>query len=196
VYYAQRVPSQEKQKQRDTLLLNFLKRFGDSPDQIFQIDKELRERTDPANDQISHKEPAANKNLVAYILRNTRKTFDLLLAEESFNQLLDHNSELDHFQLTNGDDFVTAIRKEQAVSKFVTDKLWQKRRSKSPDGRPAWQTGADGILRFKRRIYFPPNCFLQKEILHAYHDKLNSRASKNHKNPKTDCSNLFLEQPT
>jgi hypothetical protein len=88
------------------------------------------------------------------------------------NQLLDHSSKLDPFQLTNGDDLVTAIRKEQAVSKFVINKLWQKRRSKNPDGRPAWQTGADEILRFKRRIYFPPNCFSQKEILHAYYDNL------------------------
>jgi hypothetical protein len=137
-----------------------LKRFGDSLDQTFQIDKELRKRTDLASDQISHKEPASNKILIAYVLRSTRKTSDLLLAEKSSNQLLDHSSELDHFQLTNGNNLVTAIQKEQAVSKFVTDKLWQKRRSKSPDGRLAWQTGADGILRFKRRIYLPPNCFL------------------------------------
>jgi hypothetical protein len=103
-----------------------LRRFGNSPDQTSQIDKELRKRTDPASNQISHRKPAPSKTLVAYILRNTRKTSDLLLAEESSNQLLDHNSELDHSQLTNSDDFVTAIRKEQAVSKFVTDKLWQK----------------------------------------------------------------------
>jgi hypothetical protein len=100
-------------------------------------------------------------------LRSTKKTSDLLLAEKSSKQLLDHSSELDHFQLTNGDNLITAIRKKQAVSKFVIDKLWQKRRSKSPDGRPTWQTGANGILRFKRRIYLPPNCSLQKEILHA-----------------------------
>jgi transposase InsO family protein len=162
----------EKQRQRDTLLPNFLRRFGDSPDQTSQIDRELRERTDPASDQIFHREPAFSKTLVAYILRSTRKTFDLLLAEESSNQLLDHSSELDHSQLINNNDLITAIRKEQAVSKFVIDKLWQKRRSKSPDGRPAWQTGANGILRFKRRIYLPPNCSLQKEILHAYHDNL------------------------
>jgi hypothetical protein len=107
---------------------------------------------------IRHGIPERKRSLGEHPPKNSSKAEASYLLNRDPSSLASENS---------GNNLAKIIRKNQQANAFVINEKWQQQYSKNVAGNPLWQTGSNGILRFKKRIYIPRSNSLQKEILRA-----------------------------
>jgi transposase InsO family protein len=73
--------------------------------------------------------------------------------------------------LTDRSPWADTLLSLQQGDAFVVEEAWKsKRTSRSPAREAMWSMSCDGLLRFRDRIYVPPNEAIRRELLESYHD--------------------------